>query len=347
MSSAQSDNPFISAILDQPQAIRRTLSALHEPLVAVRELANGLRSGTYSRLILTGMGGSHAALNYLLFRLTPLGHCPLMIETSDLVYDASSLINDNSVLVVISQSGRTAEVVKLLASIGTQQIVAITNDAESPLAKRANHTYLTDAGSEQTIISKTYVSALAAMSLFVADFTGKQREADIVALDQGAAQMAAFLEDWKDKAVELSQRLGGTRSLVCCGRGLSLCSALVGALTVRGAARIHAEGVSGAQFRHGHLEMINSGAAVMVFRGQGSTAELQDKLVHEITHHGGKVVVVGEKMTQGAALLPASVPQSLPLLEILVAQLASIGLGWHHGIDPGVVSVTPKVQASE
>jgi len=347
MSSAAHDNPFITAILDQPAAVRRTLAALREPLVAVRELANGLRSGAYSRLILTGMGGSHAALNYLLFRLTPLGHCPLMIETSDLVYDASSLINDNSVLVVISQSGRTAEVVKLLASLGSQQLVAITNDPESPLAQRANHTYLTDAGSEQTIISKTYVSALAAMSLFVADFTGKQRDADVIALEQGIIQMTVFLDGWKDKAIELASRLGGTRSLVCCGRGLSLCSALVGALTVRGAARIHAEGVSGAQFRHGHLEMINSGAAVLVFRGQGSTAQLQDKLVHEIMHHGGKVVVVGEVPAQGAALLPPSQPQSLPLLEIVVAQLAAIGLGWQHGVDPGVISLTPKVQSSE
>jgi glucosamine--fructose-6-phosphate aminotransferase (isomerizing) len=347
MGAADPANPYISEILSQPQAVLNTLHALRQPKVAMRDLANGLRDGTYSRLILTGLGGSHAALNYLLFRLTPHGHCPLLIETSDLVYDAASIINKTTVLIVVSQSGRTAEVVKLLETIQDQPVVAITNDPESPLAKRANHAYITDAGPEQYIISKTYVSALAAMALLAADFTAVGREEEIGALRAAAGSMTEYLVDWREKAVELAERLGGTRSLVFCGRAHSLCSALAGALMARSAARIHAEGVSGSQFRHGHLEMINSGAGVVLYRGQGDTTALQDKLVKEIGQFGGRVVVVGERLASGAGLLPVCSFKAMPLLEILPAQLSAIGLAWHHGVDPGATSLMPKVMAVE
>jgi glucosamine--fructose-6-phosphate aminotransferase (isomerizing) len=336
-------NAYIADILDQPSALRDTVAALPPPLRELRELATGFRTGKHRRLVLTGMGASHAALNYLLFRLTPHGYCPLLVETGELLYDSASLIDDATVLVVVSQSGRTAEVVKLVQAAAGRPIIAITNEPESPLAKAAAFVYITRAGVERSVPCKTYVATLAAMSAFAADFTARDRTADLAAIASAADAIGRYLVDWEDKARELAMRLGWASSVLVCGRGWSLCSAHAGAMVLREAARVHAEAVSGAQFRHGHMEMIRSGAAVLAFRGGSSTAELQDKLAADIRAKEGSVVLVGAD-AEGAAAIPARDQALLPFLEIQPPLLASIGLAWQHGLDPGVFSSHPKVQ---
>ncbi len=334
-------------MLDQPAALLRTLDALSAPRLELREIANGLRSGRYNRLILTGMGASHAALHHLLFRLSPHGHYPLLVDTGELLYDSQSILSDSSVVVVVSQSGRTAEVVRLLDQVGKRPVIAITNDAGSPLAQRATFSYVTAAGPEHSVICKTYITALAAMVLMADDFVGKPRDSDVALLRRAAAAMQTYLESWSEKATALAERLGGARSLVVCGRGHSLCSAEAGAMILREAARIHAESVSGAQFRHGHMEMINTGAAVLMFRGQGQAMALQDKLGQDILQRGGRLLRIGEASDSGPAGLPEVSDSMLPFLEILPVELASIGLAWRDGLDPGQFNSHPKVQTGE
>jgi glucosamine--fructose-6-phosphate aminotransferase (isomerizing) len=181
------------------------------------------------------------------------------------------------------------------------------------------------------------------MALFADDFTAKPREADLAALRRAADAMERWLEHWEAISLELAQRLHGARSLVVCGRGWSLCSAQAGAMTLREAARIHAEGVSAAQFRHGHMEMIRSGAAVLMFRGAESTAPLQEKLAAEIRAKGGTVVVISNQPGPDVIPVPYEDQTTMPLLEILPAQLASVGLAWKHGHEPGQFQSHPKV----
>ncbi len=342
-------NPYIADILAQPSVVRDTIAGLGSGDVqrGVRELASGFRTGQYSRLVLTGMGASNAALNYLLFRLTPHGFCPLMVDTSELLYDAASVVNDATVLVIVSQSGQSAEIVKLLSMVGRIPIIAITNTADSPLGKAARFTYLTRAGSEHSVPCKTYLATLAAMVAFADDFTARPSAADFAALDKIATAMSAYLEGWEAKAHELADRLGGAKSLVVCGRGYSLCSVHCGAQAMREAAKIHAEGLSAAQFRHGHMEMIASGAAVLIYRGGESTAALQDKLADDIRAKGGTVVMIANQGAQGAALVPYTDMQTMPFLEILPAQLASAGLAWKQGFEPGVFTAHQKVSTIE
>lgn len=334
---------FVADVLAQPGALRDTLAVLAAPRREVRELAARFRVGQGHRLVLTGVGASHAALNWLLFRLTPLGFCPLLVETGELLGEAGAVMNEQAVLVVVSQSGRTAEVVDLLAAAAGRTVVAVTNDPSSPLARGAAHVYATRAGGEHSVPCKTYVTALAALAALAGDFAARPRVSDLELLGAAADAMGAYLDGWEAKAAELAERLGGARSLLVCGRGYSLGSAIAGAMTLREAARTHAEAVSGAQFRHGHMEMIQSGAAVLMLRGAESSAPMQEKLARDIEERGGTVVMVGSG-SDGAARLPDCDPTTLALLEILPAQLAAIGLARRQGIEPGVFTAHQKVQ---
>jgi glutamine---fructose-6-phosphate transaminase (isomerizing) len=339
-------NPYIADLLAQPAALRASLAGFAAP-TGLRELARGFKSGKHARLVLTGMGMSYAALHYLVFRLTQHGYCPILVETSELLYDAASIISDKTMLVVASQSGQSGEIVKLLSMVAKNPVVAITNNPDSPLAKSATVAYITSAGEEHSVPCKTYLSALAAMATFTNDLVGLGRDKEAQAFESVAKQMDAFLANWEVKAKELGDRLHRCTSMVICGRGFSVASAHAAAHTIRDAARIHAEGLSAAQFRHGHMEMIGPGFAVLVFRGAESTSALQDKLAADIQGAGGTVVAITDTGRESARVIPDCPPQMLPFLEILPAQLASVGLAWAHGREPGHFTAHPKVTTSE
>ncbi|MBA2480127.1 MAG: SIS domain-containing protein [Planctomycetes bacterium] len=339
-------NPYIADLLAQPEALRATLAGFAAPS-GLRELAKGFKSGKHARLVLTGMGMSYAALHYLVFRLTQHGFCPILVETSELIYDAASIISEKTLLVVASQSGQSGEIVKLLSMVSKNPVVAITNNPDSPLARGATFAYITQAGVEHSVPCKTYLTALAAMAAFSNDLVGVSRAKDETLILAASSLMSAYLSTWDVKAAEMAERLDGCSSMVLCGRGFSVASAFAGAHTIRDAAKIHAEGLSAAQFRHGHMEMIGKGFAVVVFRGAESTAPLLEKLASDIQAANGTVVVVSDQGRDGARLIPPCAPQILPFLEILPTQLASIGLAWKHGREPGHFATHSKVTTSE
>src|SRR6185436_20616660 len=143
---------YLRDILDQPIALRDTLNGLTD-LNALRPFAKRLASGELRRVVLTGMGSSYHALHPLALTLIARGVTAMMIETSELIHHAPTLIEPNTLLVVVSQSGQSPETLKLLekastlsgglnavkpAVEGRPPIIGVTNTADSPLAKQSD-----------------------------------------------------------------------------------------------------------------------------------------------------------------------------------------------------------------
>jgi glucosamine--fructose-6-phosphate aminotransferase (isomerizing) len=127
-------------VQDQPRALDDTLAGLQEPK-KLRELAARLKKGEFKRVVLTGMGSSFHGLHPLRLELIDHGLTAIMIETSELVHCMRRLYDLKTLIVAVSQSGQSAEVVRLLEINGsTSPVIAITNTAGSPLATQADAT---------------------------------------------------------------------------------------------------------------------------------------------------------------------------------------------------------------
>ena len=152
---------YLSDILDQPQALRDTVEAL----TASSELASvgeKLREGRFDRIILTGMGGSYQILHPLHLRLTHGGFNAIMVETSELIHSMPQVLNQRNLVIAVSQSGSSAETVRLMDRKGPFYI-GVTNTPSSPLAARCQITLLTKAGEEGGVACKTAVALLTAL----------------------------------------------------------------------------------------------------------------------------------------------------------------------------------------
>jgi glutamine---fructose-6-phosphate transaminase (isomerizing) len=341
--------PYVNDLLRQPQALQDTLSAFcGETWKEISSLGRQLHAGKLRRVVLTGMGSSYHALHPILLGLLGGGIPAQMVETGELVHHASSLLTPDSLTVAVSQSGASAEILRLLDKIPAQAgLIGITNTAGSPLAERAEALLLTRAGSEETVSCKTYITALAALAVLQACLTGQDPGAVLSELGSLPEALAGYLANLPRHVESLEGRLRGVKYLVLSGRGVSQAAAGTGGLIIKEAAHFPAEGMSCAAFRHGPLNMASEQIFVLVYEGLEPTQRLNRGLVVDIQKAGGKAALVEVQPGEEVFHLPAATAAGLPILEILPAQMLSLALARLHGHVPGEFTWGSKVTSKE
>ena len=116
------EGAYLRDILDQPRVLEETLAQL-EVSESLQRLAGGLKEGKFEKVVLTGMGSSFHALHPLNIQLIDHGFTAVMVETSELLHYQNRLFDPKTLIVAVSQSGQSAEVVRLL-EINRWQIVS-------------------------------------------------------------------------------------------------------------------------------------------------------------------------------------------------------------------------------
>ena len=341
--------PYIDDILHQPEALKDTLSDFNgADFIDISKLALQLRSGGFQRIILTGMGSSFHALHPLLLGLLGHGLPALMLETSELVHHTPGLISAGSLIVAVSQSGASAEILQLLKQLPPgARLIGVTNTPGSPLATRANAVLLTRAGSENTVSCKTYVTALAALAILESILTGCDLAATLSWLGNVPEAIAGYLSGLQTYLETLEKRLQNVQYLILAGRGASLAAVGTGGLIIKEAAHFPAEGMSSAAFRHGPLEMASPQTFVLVYEGLEPTRSLNRNLVTDIRKVGGEAALVEVASVRDVFRLPSVPSAGLAILEILPAQVLSLALARLQNHVPGQFTWGSKVTGTE
>jgi glucosamine--fructose-6-phosphate aminotransferase (isomerizing) len=337
---------YFGDIMAQPQALADTCGWLAAP-GRWDDASRFVAARPWRRIVLTGMGSSFHTLHPLNLALVAAGHNPVMMETSELVHYGMALCDEQSLVVAVSQSGSSAETVRLLELNTRATVLGVTNTAGSPLARRAGHVLLAQAGPEHSVSCKTYVSGMLALQWLSAAFTGQDRVATLARLAGASGLVAQYLEEWQARVRALAACLHGIRHLFLTGRGPSLAAAGTGALITKEAARLHAEGMGSAAFRHGPMEMLRNDMMLLVFSGDERTSQLNGALVRELAAQGGRCELVGADATLEALRLPACDPLLLPLLEILPVQMITLALASLDGHEAGHFERATKITDRE
>jgi glutamine---fructose-6-phosphate transaminase (isomerizing) len=341
------DGEYLRDILHQPQALENTLVSL-ETSKALLDIAARLNKGKFQRVVLTGMGSSFHALHPLNLELISQGFTALMVETSELVHYKSRFFDPKTLIIAASQSGQSAEMLRLAqANRKRCAVIAVTNTPDSPLAKHANVSVLTKAGSEFSVSCKTYVTALMALRwlgdvLCERDLRRTRRE-----LKQACPAVASYLADWKHYVHILAESLRNIRHLFLVGRGASLATVGTGALIVKESDHFHAEGMSSAAFRHGPYEMLSKETFVLVFAGDAKTRDLNQRLLTDILQQEGRAELVDRDAPSPACRLGEHGPAIRQILEMLPVQMITLALAAQAGREPGRFELASKVTTTE
>jgi len=348
----QSDFPVIEGsylrdILDQPRALDETLAGL-EVSKTLDRLGDRLRQGKFKTVVLTGMGSSLHALHPLNLKLINHGLTAMMVETSELLHYWNRLLDPKTLIVAVSQSGQSAEIVRLLEiNHGRSSVIAITNTPGSPLAERADATILSQAGPEFSVSCKTYVAALMALHWLGDVMCERDLQTTRQELKAAGPAVRDYLVHWGEHVQNLARVLEDTRRLFLVGRGPSLAAVGTGALIVKESDHFHAEGMSSAAFRHGPFEMLSHEAFVFVFAGDPKTRDLNQRLFEDVRETRGRAELVGEGAASPSCTLPAAARSIHSILEILPMQMVTLALAARAGREPGRFELASKITTTE
>ena len=342
------EGPYVRDILDQPRAVERTLEHL-ETTSALEALARRLREGERERVVLTGMGSSYLGLVPLRVRLVEAGLAPVTVEASELLHYQRGLLHERTLLVLVSQSGRSAEILRLLDLVRGTGVatLAVTNTADSPLAREATACVLTDAGEESTVSCKTYLAAQAALAWLAEVLAGGDRDAARAALAATVAGVAGYLASWREHVEWLAARLDGVRAVFYTGRGPSLAAAGAAGLITKESTHRPAEGMSGAAFRHGPMEMLDAFVFVLAFAGSERTRSLVETLVADVRAAGARAILAAEDAPEPALRLPAVGELARPVVELLPVEMITLAIAALDGREAGRFERVAKVTGTE
>jgi glucosamine--fructose-6-phosphate aminotransferase (isomerizing) len=341
------EGEYLQDLLDQPHAIEDTLAALNVS-PALLDLAEKLQNGIFKRVVLTGMGSSFHALHPLNLQLVDKGFTAIMVETSELIHYKTRFFDPQTLLIAVSQSGQSAEIVRLReVNRRRSAVIAVTNTPDSPLAKQATAAVFTRAGKEFSVSCKTYVTTLVVLKWLGDVLCRRDPKQSGRELRNAAPAAAAYLAHWKESVTALVKVLGGIRQLFLVGRGASLAAAGTGALIVKESDHFQAEGMSSAAFRHGPLEMLSEETFVVVFSGDDKTRELNVRLLTDVQQSGGRGELVGLSSKLGCFRLTEHESSIRSILEILPVQMITLALAALSGREPGKFELATKVTTTE
>lgn len=336
---------YLDEILEQPAM----LSALargpdKETAVDLQELASRLRDGDFDRVLLTGMGGSLHGTYPLYLQLSQSLSVPVcLVDTSELVQQTPDMISRRSLMIAVSQSGESGEIVELtkLPGIRPAAVVSVTNQRNNSLVNWADIQLVSMAGPEMTVSSKSYTGGFACLHLLGAALRGGLPQA-CKELAKAAEASGLMLKDWKPGLSRVMQSLDAQTPLIYAGRGKSLGSAQTAALLTQEAAKLHCTALSGGQFRHGPIELVRPGFQMVMFLGDLKTRGIDMALIAKIISLGGKIVAVApaasapvEAAGLGVFTYPDVAPPLNPLMEAIFIQLLQIPLAEARGFVAG------------
>jgi glucosamine--fructose-6-phosphate aminotransferase (isomerizing) len=257
------------------------------------------QEGDFDAIIVSGMGSSYAASRLAAHYLWSLGVPAMAIEASELLHYGMDTLAARSLVILISQSGESAEVVQILQTLpSTSKVLGITNERASTLGRTAAVTLPLFAGEESTTSSKTYTASLAVTLLACGALAGRSKAvAAEIGFIKTASRKLSDLSATLSSAVnwdEITQWLSEASAIYLIGRGPAVTTAFQGALTFKELVKVQAECMEAAQFRHGPLETVDEQTIIFAFASAGKTSGFIHSFIEELLNCGAKVIVIEE-----------------------------------------------------
>lgn len=326
---------FLRDILRQPNALQRTIDFLlgagRPTLDAATTAIRGAR-----HVYLTGIGSSwHAALS-----AGPLFHLaarPVYVQDAAELLQFATLPPD-SVVIVISRSGRSVEIVNMLAKVRNSgvTVIGITNSEDGPLAREAQISLVVPIEMDHAISVNTYSTLAATVGILASVVVGSWDASLATLLLRAVENTAPAIAGWQAQIADTSWLAPGTVYYFL-ARGSSLGSCQEARLLWEEGVKSPATAMGTGSFRHGPQEMVTKDVRFGMWI-DGERMRGQDLAVaRDLRQLGASVMLIGRDLPPDAGELVFQLPDVPPgwqfLIDIIPAQLAAERLAQISGVD--------------
>lgn len=325
-------------IHEQPSVLRAVLA---QEWATVTEIAEAIRGRSIEYVLIAARGTSDNAGRYANYLFGALNGLPVALAVPSLytIYRQPPRLA-NALVIGISQSGKSPDIVSVLADAKAQGALtlAITNFTDSDLAQQADFVLGLHAGEEKSIAAtKTYTSELLTIAMLGAALNGGGQLRQ--ELDRVPDAVEGILRVAPDVA-RAAERYCYMQSCVVIGRGYNYASAFELALKLKELTYTLAEPYSSADFMHGPLALIEDGFPAIVVAPSGVMLDELRDFIRILHRREAEPIVISDDaatLELGRTQLPmaASLPEWLsPIGAIVPGQLFAMSLAHARDYDP-------------
>ena len=213
------------------------------------------------------------------------------------------VINENSMVIVVSQSGETIDTLEALrlANKYTKNTLSIVNVKGSSIARESNYVLYTHAGPEIAVASTKAYTVQAATFYLLASKLGlvlkKADEASVKTFIQNLQKVPANIAEvlTQEKTVaELTKRMTNATNAFFIGRGLDYTLSMEGALKLKEISYIHAEAYAAGELKHGTIALISEGVPVIAVATQKHVYSKVISNIREVKARGAYVILLSK-----------------------------------------------------
>ena len=291
-------------IFEQPRAVADTLQDVSSIMPELFGDNAWRVLNSVDSVVLLACGGSfHAALTAK-YWIESLAQLPVNVEIASEYRYRESVANPNTLVVAVSQSGETADVlgaIHVAKQRGMLKTLAICNVPTGALVRECALNFITRAGIEIGVASTkaftTQLVALFMLALTLAQVRGRLSEDD----ERTHLRALRHLPDAMSKVLALephimawSEILTRKENILFLGRGMHYPVALEGALKMKEISYIHAEGYAAGELKHGPLALISDQMPVVAVAPNDRLLEKLKSNMHEVNARNGKLFVFAD-----------------------------------------------------
>lgn len=343
---------MLKEIFEQPEVMEDVMRGrvrLEEARIQLGGIAGQLEQLRKSRrIIICACGTSwHAGLigEYL---IEEFANIPVEVDYASEFRYRKSIIGSEDVMLVISQSGETADTLAALRKAKEKgaTVIGICNVVGSTIARETHCGIYTHAGPEIGVASTKAFTAQVIVLTMLALALSKERTMSDAEVTQALKCLVTLPERvrWilqnKDEIVKIAEYYKDSRNFLYLGRGYNFPVALEGALKLKEISYIHAEGYPAAEMKHGPIALIDEDMPVVVIAPKDHTYQKVLANIEEVRTRKGRVIAIAsegdeeiQRIVDHVIYVPVGAPFIMPLLTVIPLQLLSYYIATLRGCD--------------
>jgi len=341
---------MLKEIMEQPGAVKATISPrIKDGKVIFDELKLTAKDLLRIRkIVITACGSAYYAGCAAKYALERISHIPVEVELASELRYSDPMIDSHTLLIVISQSGETADTIAALKECKARgaKTLAIVNVVGSTVAKLADDVVYTWAGPEIAVATtKGYTTQVAVLCMLAVWFADMMKIEDdnyprYVRELQALPRMIQQAIDMNSSIPVLAGKYHASKSLFFIGRNTDYAVSLEGALKMKEISYLHSEAYAAGELKHGTIALIEEHTPVIALCCNPAIMEKTLSNIIEVKSRGAEVLALTFKSNQRIVsvaddlmFIPKADPLFSAVVEIVPLQLLAYYVAKENGCD--------------
>lgn len=341
---------MLKEIHEQPEVIKNTISPF---------LENGIHSlldkmpdfSKYNKIVIVACGSAMHAGLVGKNKIEELANIPVEVEIASEFRYKKLFIDENSLVIAISQSGETADTLAAvkIAKEMKATTLGIINRVDSTIARNTDYVFYTKAGIEKAVATtKAYSAQIAILSLIALNIAIRNKLIDeietnniIESIKTLPTKIESLLTEEKIKEIkDIANKLYQKEDMYFIGRNIDYALCMEGALKLKEISYIHSEAYAAGELKHGTISLIDEGTPVISIITDEKIAEKTISNIKEVKSRGANTILVTNEENNNnydcidnKIIIPTTHKLFEPILAVIPLQILAYEIAKLRGCD--------------